>query len=618
MVDVLLHNIQLQVQHGHNLQDLLLKSSASLAFFMWTHELLPVDIVLLALIDRDDDPHALRLVVGLLLDRQEFQQRVNHYYMNRGQPEHWLNPGPFQRVESQQALGNHLSGKDRYPVFFDDMVMRALPVIPLIIYRLIENDATDTAEKVLATYSRLMVYHPLRFTFVRDILAYFYGCIPSKLVVRILSILDLPKIPFSDAFLQHIASSNSTLCPPSDYFANLLLSLVNNVVPPIRSSAFMGDSFGTFSRTGGNRGQAAVQSVASNVPESQKVFYQNQDPGTYTQLLLDTAVIEILSLPTSCHQIVSTLVQVVVHVQPTQVQSSHSMQSMSSGISQSSNLPTSPSGGTADSMSTNRSAASAPGLNATGIGNNSAVQSSSCLMIQACGLLLAQLPPTFHIQFYAETARIIKDCWWLTDVTKSSFELDTAFGYALWDPTWAFQDNTSTTIGNLVALVHAFFSNLPYEWLEGTHAIIQNQRPITTIAQLRLAFRIMGPLLPRIVIARPLFKKTLALLFSVLGDVFGRNSQTSIPVEPTEISDLIDFLHHAVMYEAQTSAQNGGKPKPEILSLCSKAVELLRPELQHLLCHLTTDTNSSMYAATHPKIGQRPPSPLAGAGAGVM
>lgn len=613
MVDVLLHHIQLQLKHGHLLQDLLLKASASLAFLMWTHELLPIDIVLLALIDRDDDTHALRLVVGLLLDRQEFQQRVQDYCLNRGPPEHWLNPGPFTRVETQQALGHHLAGKDRYPLFFDDMAVRGLPVIPLIIYRLIENDATDTAERVLATYSGLMVYHPLRFTFVRGILAYFHGHIPSKLVVRILTILDIPKIPFSEAFLQHIMS-NSGSCPSSDYFSNLLLGLVNNVIPPIRSSVSMGDSSGTFSCTGGNRAQAAIQSVASNVPESQKVFYQNQDPGTYTQLLLETAVIEILSLPPSVPQIVSTLVQIVVHVQPSQVQSSLSTQGMSSGISQSSIMPTSPSGGTADSMSTNKSTASAPGLNAsgTGSGNSSAAQASSSLMIQACGLLLAQLPSPFHMHFYAEAARVIKDCWWVTDVTKTSLELDSAFGYALWDPTWAFQDNTSTTIGNIIALLHAFFSNLPHEWLEATHTIIKHLRPITTIAQLRIAFRIMGPLLPRVAIARPLFKKTLALLFSVLADVFGRNSQVSIPVEATEISDLIDFLHHAVLYEVQGSTQNGAKPKPETLSLCSKAVEHLRPDLQHLLRHLSADPNSSIYAATHPKIVQRPTSPLPG------
>lgn len=44
-------------------QDLLAKASANIASLIWTHELLPLDILLLALIDRDDDPYALRIVV---------------------------------------------------------------------------------------------------------------------------------------------------------------------------------------------------------------------------------------------------------------------------------------------------------------------------------------------------------------------------------------------------------------------------------------------------------------------------------------------------------------------------------------------------------------------------
>jgi mediator of RNA polymerase II transcription subunit 23 len=66
-----------------------------------------------------------------------------------------------------------------------------LPVIPLIIYRLIENDATDIADRVLAFYSSLLAFHPLRFTFVRDILAYFYGHLPIKLIGRILNLLGV-------------------------------------------------------------------------------------------------------------------------------------------------------------------------------------------------------------------------------------------------------------------------------------------------------------------------------------------------------------------------------------------------------------------------------------------
>ncbi|OVA05734.1 Mediator complex [Macleaya cordata] len=612
MVDVLLHHIHKEMQHGHLLQDLLVKASANLAFLIWTHELLPLDILLLALIDRDDDPHALRIVISLL-DRQELQQRIKLFCMNRGLPEHWLHSGLFKRVELQKALGNHLSWKDRYPPFFDDIAARLLPVIPLIVYRLIENDATDIADKVLAVYSAFLAYHPLRFTFVRDILAYFYGHLPSKLIVRILNVLDLSKIPFSESFPRHIATPNPATCPPPDYFATLLLGLVNNVIPPLNSkskSGSMGDTANSSLRAAHNKMPASSQPGPTNASEGQKPFYQIQDPGTYTQLVLETAAIEILSLPVSAAQIVSALVNIVVHVQPTLIQSSNGLQGTPSGVSQGSVLPTSPSGGSTDSMSTSRSTPSTSGINATNFVSESGYtcQQLSCLLIQACGLLLAQLPPDFHIPLYQEASRIIKECWWLNDGKKSLKELDSAVGYALLDPTWAAQDNTSTAIGNIVALLHAFFSNLPQEWLEGSHAVIKHLRPVTSVAMLRIAFRIMGPLLPRLAFARPLFMKSLALLFNVMADVFGRNSQPSTPTEASEIADLIDFLHHAVLYEGQGGpVQSNSKPKLEILTLCGKVMELLRPDVQHLLSHLRTDPNSSIYAATHPKLVQNPP-----------
>ncbi|XP_026441910.1 mediator of RNA polymerase II transcription subunit 23-like, partial [Papaver somniferum] len=112
MIDVLLHHIHMEMQHGHLQQDLLAKASANLTFFIWTHELLPLDILLLALIDRDDDPNALRIVMALI-DKQELQQRIKLFCMNRGPPEHWLHSGIFKRVELQKALGNHLSWKER-------------------------------------------------------------------------------------------------------------------------------------------------------------------------------------------------------------------------------------------------------------------------------------------------------------------------------------------------------------------------------------------------------------------------------------------------------------------------------------------------------------------------
>ncbi|XP_015895410.1 mediator of RNA polymerase II transcription subunit 23 isoform X1 [Ziziphus jujuba] len=608
MVDVLLHQIQLELQHGHSLQDLLSKACANLAFFVWPDDLLPLDILLLALIDRDDDPHALHIVISLL-DRQELQQRVKFYCKNRGSPEHWLQTGLFNRIDLQKALGNHLSWKDRYPTFFDDIAARLLPVIPLIVYRLIENEAIDPADRVLAMYSQFLAYHPLRFSFVRDILAYFYGHLPGKLIVRILNILDLSKIPFSESFPQHISSSNPVVCPPLDYFATLLLGLVNNVIPSLHNNSKFGDASNSSLRAPPNKSPTTSQSGQSNASDGQKAFYQIQDPGTYTQLVLETAVIEILSLPVSAFQIVSSLVQIVVNIQTTIIQSSNGPHGASNGVGQGSVLPTSPSGGSTDSMSAGRSTSSVSGVNTSSFFSRSgySCQQLSCLMIQACGLLLAQLPPDFHSQLYIEASRIIKETWWLTDGKSLLGELDSAVGYALLDPTWAAQDNTSTAIGNIVSLLHSFFSNLPQEWLEGTHAIIKHLRPVTSVAMLRIAFRIMGPLLPRLANAHTLFSKTLSLLLSTMVDVFGKNSQQSTPVEPSDIADLIDFLHHVVHYEGQGGpVQANSKPRAEVLALCGRVLENLRPDIQHLLSHLKPDISSSIYASTHPKLVQNP------------
>uniref|UniRef100_M4D7A8 Mediator complex subunit 23 n=1 Tax=Brassica campestris TaxID=3711 RepID=M4D7A8_BRACM len=606
LVDVLLHKFHVDLQRGHNIKEILDKHDANLAFFFWTHEMLPLDIFILALIDRDDDPHAL-IIAKIILERPELMQRINMYCANRGPPEHWLFTQVFKRNELQKALGNHLSWKDRYPTFFDDIAARLLPVIPLVVYRLIENNAMDTADKILTAYSHFLAYHPLRFTFVRDILAYFYGHLPGQLVVKILRVLGLSKIPFSESFPQYISNPSSPTCPPLDYFATLLLNLVNNVIPPLSSSSSncssrsgsMADMLNSSSaRSLHGKTPGASQPGPANASEGQKAFYQIQDPGTYTQLVLETAVIEILSLPVSAAQIVSSLVQIIVNIQSTLIQSGNGFHGAANGVGQGSVLPTSPSGGSTDSMSASRSTC----MNTASFVSRSGYtcQQLSCLLIQACGLLLAQLPPDFHTQLYMEASRVVRETWWLTDGKRSQGELDSAVGYALMDPTWAAQDNTSTAIGNIVALLHAFFSNLPQEWLEGTHLIIKNLRPVTSVAMLRVVFRIMGPLLPRLANTHALFNKTLALLLSTMVDVFGKNSQTQVPVEASQIADLIDFLHHVVHYEGQGGAvQSSSKPRPDILALIGRAADSLRPDVQHLLSHLRTDPNTSIYAAAH-------------------
>ncbi|GKC61554.1 mediator of RNA polymerase II transcription subunit 23 [Tanacetum coccineum] len=144
--------------------DVISNSCENLANFIWIHELLPPDILLLALIDHDDDPPSLCIVVNLM-EGQELQQRMKLYVSNRGNPDHWLQNG----------------------------VSRLLRIIPLIIYRIIENDAIDPADGVLQLYSSFLHYCPLNFTFVRDLLAYFYGHLPGNLIFWILNVLDIKK-----------------------------------------------------------------------------------------------------------------------------------------------------------------------------------------------------------------------------------------------------------------------------------------------------------------------------------------------------------------------------------------------------------------------------------------
>lgn len=66
-----------------------------------------------------------------------------------------------------------------------------------------------------------------------------------------------------------------------------------------------------------------------------------------------------------------------------------------------------------------------------------------------------------------------------------------------------------------MALLHAFFNNLPQEWLDKTHLLVNHLRPIKSVAVLRIAFRIVGPLLPRLANAHNLFSKVKLSTFRI-------------------------------------------------------------------------------------------------------
>ena len=70
---------------------------------------------------------------------------------------------------------------------------------------------------------------------------------------------------------------------------------------------------------------------------------------------------------------------------------------------------------------------------------------------------------------------------------------------------------------------------------------------------------------------------------------------------------ILLFSHHVVHYEGQGGpVVASSKPRQEVLAIIGRALENLRPDVQHLLSHLKPDTTTSIYAATHPKLVQNP------------
>ncbi|KAI3818239.1 hypothetical protein L1987_12042 [Smallanthus sonchifolius] len=164
--------------------------------------------------------------------------------------------------------------------------------------------------------------------------------------------------------------------------------------------------------------------------------------------------------------------------------------------------------------------------------------------------------------------------------------------------------NCTLLLGMLCWIQHELLKIIPQlssGWLDNTHLLINQLRPISSVSMLRIAFRIIGPLLPRFANAHSLFLKTLELLLSMMVDVFGRNANPT-PVEASDITDLIDFLHHVVHYEGQGGpVQPSSKPRSDVLALCGRVIENMRSDVQHLLSHLKPDISCSIYAATNPK-----------------
>eukprot|EP00897_Mesotaenium_endlicherianum_P002683 jgi/Mesen1/2442/ME000158S01646 len=620
--------------------------------------------------------------VGLLIDRAELKHKVQQYCASRTPRPLWQEAGPWQRPDVQQALGAHLAGRDRsapsaspllalvtsgsqswgcsfplsfvYPIFFDHLSLRAVPAIQLIVQRLIESGSMESADRLLVSYSTppmaVLTLHPTRFTFVRNTLAYFYPLLPRKLIIHLLNTLDIPKVPFSPAFLLQMRSPDAGgALPGPEYFSQLLASLATHVVPPLHgrpasSSELMREAM---SAALGSHSHLRAGPAA---PGGERPLLEHIETGTYVHLALETAAMELLSLSLPAdeaeeqmpRQIVAMLVAAAISPSAAAAASPSSVSRAPHGSAAAgagSAGAGGPGGGGGESGAAGGGAGGAAAPAAAGGGGGGAGTGAAAgaggqaamtavtaavqpLMVQACALLLAQLPAMFQTALYRHVVALLRDMPLLTAPSVWSGSggqavLDLALAGSL----WSAGDNTSTRLGRLVAL--------PYQWLEGAHALLLLQRPLRRVSQLRVAYRLMGPLLPRVLISRQLYAKvtplllllllllhlllppTLALLWLVTIDVLGEESQVALTGPASALTDIVDFMHHAVALDGTRRNQpvrRTDRDNADTLLLCSTSIARLRPDLRHAFRHLSIDPSSSIYAATNLKLSQKQPS----------
>ncbi|CAI5516171.1 unnamed protein product [Closterium sp. Naga37s-1] len=485
------------------------------------------------------------------MDRPELQKRVAAYCEARGQQEHWTEVGPFTTVTPLEALGSNLMGNDKCvgegvgkPVFFDHMVLQMVPVVALIVHRLIENDAMETADRLLALYNsphkHLLTYHPSRFAFVRDTLAYFYPALPNQLVIQLFSILDLTRIPFAEAFLRQMDPSLSSAVdlPPLSYFLRLLETLCQHIIPSLPAplpatsapSPFAPlsplDYFHSISSPPPAPPVQPVQipglgsfspssfSLSSPLPTALTLrsppFYEHLDTGGFAQLVLETAVLEILSLPlppprNSPVEILCALLAAAAFppLHPNAVEASAAAAAAAAAASAAS--AASAAAAAAAAATGDAGGRGGGGGVRVGGGDGAAAGGTDPMMVDGAEMMDDMKEGEDGEEEGEEEEEggeghegEVED-----DVGAGSRLVD----MLLMDPSWAIGNATCTELSIWTAAVHAMMYALPFDRIEGTHALLVLQRPIRSPAHLRLVFRLVAPILPRTPISKSLFAK---------------------------------------------------------------------------------------------------------------
>eukprot|EP00026_Physarum_polycephalum_P000590 Phypoly_transcript_00591.p1 GENE.Phypoly_transcript_00591~~Phypoly_transcript_00591.p1 ORF type:complete len:1441 (+),score=280.99 Phypoly_transcript_00591:85-4407(+) len=146
-----------------------------LANFVYSWHILPLEVTLLALMDRDDDPNVFTLLEHLLLDCPHINQRLDAFYALNINNNLWKEDAYFQKnLGYNTTFQDYNMSKSPLPIYYGNTCLRLLPVLDLLLRRLIEQDQAARLEKFIDRYHQLYVYHDTPISNVSDILFYYY------------------------------------------------------------------------------------------------------------------------------------------------------------------------------------------------------------------------------------------------------------------------------------------------------------------------------------------------------------------------------------------------------------------------------------------------------------
>lgn len=556
--------------------DLINQTGGLLAKMIWQYSIVRFEIVLQALMDRDDDANAFPMIDYLLNQSPEFFTRVEFWSSLGVRPDHWREQAYFtyhRQFHDKFPELLAMPGGSALPTYYGNVCLRALPVLDVLLGRLIENEQLHLLERIVTRYGGLWRYHDTPITFTCDLLQYYHESenISANLwKLNLLSILKGVTPKFSASFKEFSLTKNVELVSTDAYFH----STVDHVADFLTTELPSNSKFHT---------TATLQ-----------IF---EEFSNVCQETVTTTMLELLLLPFSASDVTNKLLDIALGPQaPPAAQPSTNSTSSSALDSMMQVDVASPTTAMFELLgSMDAGPSSVPFSAVTGSAPTTTAFAAattpsnppSFSQISAVALLLTSLPSHFHTPIYERAMLLFKQHPLLAP-TPMDEELPPGAGpfscYSFTD----YTSNVSSMLDNLpnrgLCLMHNFFLYGTVENFAIYPNFIRALAP-TSIQQVYLACKLIAPFIYRINSKPELSVEIIIELYKSLASVLNQSTAGTwtlgqgVPLDlldPMNYLDTItDFLIHAVaVYEGPTDV---------LLPSLRQVVATMSPQMQAIL-----------------------------------